>query len=296
MYNSNRKVSFGRTEAGRNLAEWIDKQVNRWAHDPRELETVQGTDHIFIPTERSLYTRLVNQQPEVLFAPFQPMPFREFANYMAKAQGLYNNLQGIIERNPDAFISTSSKGSQMLKLAREIVKLQRQALMGKAYLPSNGPRSWKWQVWKAETKRWGRILPLEAIASGQTEAWPFFVLAVTNGGMKANFYFEEPETHLHPAGQKIIMETVSILVEHGCNMVLTTHSPFILMTMNNMLQRFEVKKSGYLLDPAKTAAYLMPGGDKLMEDGLVRADQFEDVADQLGEEFEELLKLTNQES
>ncbi len=165
-------------------------------------------------------------------------------------------------------------------------------------MPQRGPRLWKWR-----TKKRGKskVIPIEATASGQMEAWPFFAIAATFGAFIANadFYFEEPETHLHPRAQVEVMKTIAYLVNHGQRFVLTTHSPFLLYVVNNMIQRFLSTPQGapeekaIALDPAQVAAYRLgksPG--EILDRGgteLLNLDELEQVADELGGEFDELL-------
>lgn len=292
----NRRIRFGKNEAGQALSEWMEKSVEQWTRTPDTLGQTDKEYNIYIPTERSMYTRLVNHQPEVLFARFQPAPFRSFANYMASAQDLYDRLQKDIETvkiPPDE--SPLNALARMLSPAdpiRTIINLQRSALNGTAYLPKRGTKLWKWRVWKEKSRRWGKILPLESVASGQMEAWPFFVLATVFSMHKdCNFYFEEPETHLHPSAQVDVIKAVSLLVNLKKGVLITTHSPFVLMVFNNFLEAFSLNDN-YALNPAMVRAYKMPDGTALLDEktGLISAEEFESIADELGGQFEELLE------
>jgi hypothetical protein len=61
------------------LTDWVEL----WEKDKEALGRAEGRQ-IFIPTERSMVTRLLDTQPQVLFAPYQPLPLRQFANTLAK--------------------------------------------------------------------------------------------------------------------------------------------------------------------------------------------------------------------
>ena len=52
---------------------------------------------------------------------------------------------------------------------------------------------------------------------------------------KAYFIIEEPESHLFPNAQKLITEFISLAKTMVIKVLLTTHSPYILGTINNML-------------------------------------------------------------
>ena len=65
-------------------------------------------------------------------------------------------------------------------------------------------------------------------------------------GSKSNSirFIEEPESHIYPETQKLLIELM-VLVANHCNaqMVVTTHSPYVLSTFNNMLYYSKVLKS-----------------------------------------------------
>jgi hypothetical protein len=137
------------------------------------------------------------------------------------------------------------------------------------------------------------------------EAWPFFAIAAKfgTGERTSDFYFEEPETHLHPSAQVAVMEVIVALVHLGHSFVVTTHSPYILYVLDNMLQRFLSLKGDILanehrwLDPETVAAYRLgrrpeDGFQDIMDRGdtnLIDAHELERVANELGGEFDKLL-------
>ena len=86
------------------------------------------------------------------------------------------------------------------------------------------------------------------------------------------FIIEEPETHLFPNAQKLITEFIA-LVKNGKNyVVLTTHSPYILGSINNLLyandlsekvdkdRLSEIINSDFWLDYSSLGAYFLENG------------------------------------
>lgn len=74
-------------------------------------------------------------------------------------------------------------------------------------------------------------------SSGQQEAvWIVNILFYYMLGRRKTFFIiEEPESHLFPETQKAMIELIS-LVKNGSNKVLlTTHSPYVLGSINNLL-------------------------------------------------------------
>ncbi len=109
----------------------------------------------------------------------------------------------------------------------------------------------------------------------------FFAIASRYGTdeIPRHFFFEEPETHLHPAAQVEVMKVIAFLVNIGHSFVVTTHSPYILYVVNNMIQRFislkEVIPEGEhrWLNPDKVAAYrLKQHADEGFQDVMDRGD------------------------
>ena len=86
---------------------------------------------------------------------------------------------------------------------------------------------------------------LNYASSGQQEAvW------ITNmlfyymlGDKKTYFIIEEPESHLFPEAQKAITELISIAKNDRNKVLITTHSPYILGSINNLLYANKVADS-----------------------------------------------------
>jgi len=184
-----------------------------------------------------------------------------------------------------------------------IMSCEAEALGGHAAVATETTSDWQWSV-----LRRGRAkkLPIEATSSGQMEAWPFFAIAKTAGLIfeGSDFYFEEPETHLHPRAQVEVMKVIAYLVNHGHRFMVTTHSPFIGYVVDNMMQRFmsykgKVPEGQIALNPDDVAAYRLrqrpedPPEDIMDREHtkLLVLDELEDVADELEAEFDELLDM-----
>ena len=115
---------------------------------------------------------------------------------------------------------------------------------------------------------------LNYASSGQQEAvWITNTLFYHMLGQRPTcFIIEEPETHLFPNAQKLITEFIA-LVKNGKNcVVLTTHSPYILGSINNLLyanylsgkvdkdRLSEIIKSDFWLDYSSLGAYFLENG------------------------------------
>jgi len=154
-----------------------------------------------------------------------------------------------------------------------------------------------------------KLLRSATISAGQMEIWPFG--AIVEVGLKlgmypaTQIYFEEPETHLHPGAQRSVMEIIAFLVRKGVRFLLTTHSPYILYAVNNFLTAQEVLDAGRALPPDvppetalrsdQVAAYRFSSDGTVhdimdAEVGVIDEDELDQVADDLGATFTDLLE------
>ncbi len=89
-----------------------------------------------------------------------------------------------------------------------------------------------------------RYVKINFASSGQQEClWILNVLFyyIINN-KKAYFIIEEPESHLFPNAQKLMAEFISISKVNGNQVLITTHSPYILGTINNLLYANKISK------------------------------------------------------
>lgn len=160
----------------------------------------------------------------------------------------------------------------------------------------------------------GRTMPLSALSSGQQELLPLFVVLPHFGRRRASMaYIEEPEAHLFPSAQSKLVETLVSAVtrpgsKSGGDLVITTHSPYILAKMNNlikagMLSRIQPipKKKLEAILPRQVwlsgrviNAYAIQSGvvrSIVDDDGLIDAEYLDGVSSDISHEFSELLEL-----
>ena len=162
-----------------------------------------------------------------------------------------------------------------------------------------------------------RKVEVNHASSGQQEALPLVLIMnalrhmIVNNGYAFTVYIEEPEAHLFPASQKAIVELIAYvanLLPGKLQVVLTTHSPFVMTSFNNLIQakdcldegiekeRIEqvIPKSEWT-DYRKISAYSLndEGLVSLMDDDmkLISTTSLDEVAEQISSEFGKLLDL-----
>lgn len=131
---------------------------------------------------------------------------------------------------------------------------------------------------------------------------------------KKSIVVEEPELNCFPETQnKLIKHLVSNLMYvhdektyYKSQMLLTTHSPYVLTSLNNMMYAYkvgqlhnneanEIVEKKYWLNPNDVSAYMMINGtcedifDK--EEGLIRAEKIDVISSILNQQFDDLLNI-----
>ncbi|MGO9120096.1 MAG: AAA family ATPase [Desulfomonilaceae bacterium] len=275
-----------------------------WSANPEALGQTRVVRQVFIPTERAMYTRLAGLEPSVLYAQDQPEPLRRFGTHLKMAAFVMSSrFRELVTEKLGSELRKRTPDPSVLQTLDFIEDSEIRALGGMALFEQTPSSEW---VWGIPGRQGPKIIPIEATASGQMEAWPFFAVALTTGVLSAglDFYFEEPETHLHPRAQVEVMKVIAYLVNMGHRFVVTTHSPFIGYVVDNMMQRYmshkgKVPKGQIALNPDDVAAYrlrqrLEDAPEDIMDrkdTKLLKLDELEQVADELGKEFDELMDM-----
>lgn len=140
-------------------------------------------------------------------------------------------------------------------------------------------------------------------SSGQQEFVPIYLILLDMLKNKGNLYIEEPEAHLYPSAQKAITELL-VYVTNATNsdgLYITTHSPYILTVLNNLILANDVKDKQTLFDKdllvpfEEVRAYFIADGGardlRDVENRLILADNLDKVSEQTALDFDKLLDL-----
>ena len=146
------------------------------------------------------------------------------------------------------------------------------------------------------------FLPLNQISSGQQELLPalLILLSVLNSKTSTTIIFEEPEAHLFPKDQQRLIELLIYILNHtqsGNRLIITTHSPYILSVLNNLIYAGKLKSksidenlylhfeniSAYSLSNNKAKSILNK------ENNLIDANYIDDVSNDIANIFDKLL-------
>jgi predicted ATPase len=165
-------------------------------------------------------------------------------------------------------------------------------------------------VYNIYVKSWSnKVMPIAMAPSGVREAITVALALLMVEPI--NVFIEEPEAHLHPGAQRSLAKIISRAVNMGKNVVVTTHSDYLITTLNNLialsqLPKRRLKRLGYteeeVLPPESVAAYLVrTEGDKAVVEKLqvtkegIPEDEFAKVAEELlgerGKIYDEIQKV-----
>jgi ABC-type cobalamin/Fe3+-siderophores transport system ATPase subunit len=156
----------------------------------------------------------------------------------------------------------------------------------------------------------GRKIPLTSLSSGQQELLPVatFLPWLWRAKSTSLCYIEEPEAHLFPSTQSKLIEAL-IVAAGVSNLVITTHSPYVITKVNNLLKAGSLSRKltdnmreqlstivarKAWLSARHVKAYAIQNGNAvsiLGKDGFIDADYLDEISSDLSEEFSSMLDL-----
>lgn len=154
-----------------------------------------------------------------------------------------------------------------------------------------------------------RYVRINYASSGQQEAvWILNVLFYyLFNNKKAYFIIEEPESHLFPNAQKLITEFIALAQCNHNQILITTHSPYVLGTVNNLLYADrisriverealkEIVEAQKWISFSKLAAFFVEGGtinsctDEEAE--AIEHEVIDGASERINEDFEKMVLL-----
>lgn len=175
----------------------------------------------------------------------------------------------------------------------------------------------------------GRRIPFASLSSGQQELLPMWTLMdyfTSNDAFyrdrppprsarraKEVVYIEEPEAHLFPSAQSVLLEYLigSVMADKFWrSMVITTHSPYIMSKLNLFLKAAQLarrKKRNQdintiiprecWLSQGSVAAYAIENGrlrDLLDEEGLIDSSYLDSISEDISDSYSALLQIESE--
>jgi len=139
-------------------------------------------------------------------------------------------------------------------------------------------------------------LNINRVSSSISEMIPFIIYLKYILKKGDILIIDEPESHLHPRNQAVLAKYLVKLVNNGLNIVITTHSDFIINKLNNLVMKEQKTESDLSLSPAKINLYLLEQTKSnffntkeisISDDGI-KLEEFQKIREEL---YEEEVKL-----
>lgn len=167
----------------------------------------------------------------------------------------------------------------------------------------------------------GRMVSVATSSSGQQETLPLTMLLrtlpkISGFNDRKTVYIEEPEAHIFPNAQRKLVELIAAAFNRHpgeTQFCITTHSPYVLTAINNLLQAGEAYGLDLREDNLRKLEKLVPktialnaedlvvysitseGVENILSEdlGLIDTNIIDEVSNNLSIEFGELLDLVN---
>jgi hypothetical protein len=159
-------------------------------------------------------------------------------------------------------------------------------------------------------------LSLGHLSSGTQEALPLLAALrwALSTGRSRPVFAEEPEVHLFPSAQMDLVRIFSWLSNVGAGnscWVITTHSPYILTSFNDLIKAAQAAEGSpsraaavdkivprqFWVKPSSFGAYAFDGKDGILRSimdegtGLIDGEILDSISSTIGQQFEQLLEI-----
>lgn len=262
----------------------------------KELGDSSNFNPLFIPAGRSFFANLQSSIFSFLSNNKAMDPFLvEFGSF-------YENIKPIASRMP-----MGGRHDKRLDLIADSLIFE---ILGSKYLREKN----KDYLIHADKRK----INVSFTSSGQQETLPLILilkalLRINFSGNGSSLFIEEPEAHLFPAAQKKVIELMGLTFNNSRNssqLIVTTHSPYVLTSINNLIQASIVSNS--VSDEKKLAVYKIVPKELMIsekylnayafkdgtaenivdkETGLIYSKYLDSVSEEISIEFDELLNI-----
>lgn len=265
-------------------------------------------DAVLSPLIRSIY-------PRIFFFPPERISYSSLALSPPKIEDLRNridsgsfnqsypiaDLMGMIAgirdrgnlKNREEAASNEPRVKRYLELA---TLLRTEFLKGELQLIQSDPMLKANRVLFQPEGADGKTVEIPATASLVKSLSPLYLYLTYVARPGDLLVIDEPEMNLHPEAQARIIELLSIMVNSGIRVIITTHSPYIVDHLVNIMkaaelvsaeeeaEKFYLKTPEAFISKEKVSVYLFEDGtakNVLSEDGMIDWGTFGEVSEQV---------------
>ena len=282
-----------------------DSEKRKKIREQIELLFCEDEELVYIPAGRSMLT-VLGTQLNYMYSTMDDIQKRSMdyctQNYIERVIKLkpafVDSYEGMIKNH-----TVSIKDIQKVEKLRLCSRLSKEILQG-TYKYADGE-----ERLQLENRQHVKI---NFASSGQQEAvWILNVLFYYMLlGKKAYFIIEEPESHLFPDAQKSITEFISVVRNNGNQVLVTTHSPYVLGELNNLLYANKIAKQvkqdalDDIIHPLKRldfqqfSAYYMEQGEARScvdrEFQSIENEVIDNASEDINKEYEKMIQLLHE--
>lgn len=260
----------------------------------QEIGSALANNNYFIPAGRSFFSTIQSNVFSFIASNLRIDPF------LAEFGRLYERYRGIY------VIRAAQRKTDKRKLTERVERL----LCG-TYMRVKGDDFIRMSD--------DRQIPLSSSSSGQQEVLPLAITLASiagtaRGAARSTLIVEEPEAHLYPSAQREIVHLFAAATDLSLKVpttqfLITTHSPYILSALNNLMYGASIVRNHpdrrravigllgdeVLIDPDLVCAYALGDGKVKSiidrETGLVDAAMLDRVSGEIAREFERLMTI-----
>ena len=267
--------------------------------DELERQFDDPYESVYIPAGRSMLT-LLSEQLSYIYSTMRDSQkrtidhcTRDYIERILRVKPEFSNgMEGLLEFSPSQGAADREAVALSLSLIRKILRGR--------YVYSGGEE-------RIEIDD-SRFVKLNFASSGQQESvWILNLLFYYLVQRHPVFLIiEEPESNLFPESQKYISELIALAANHGHSALITTHSPYVLGTLNNLLyagqQPEELTEAAGKVIPRQLwisgssfdARFVANGTAENCLDAelhMVQNERIDEISDVINQDFDAILAL-----
>lgn len=287
------------TDLSKTLLEKKAQTLVRLFDDPYET--------VFIPAGRNLIT-LLSTQLNYIFTSLEDVQKRNIDYITRKYTELILKIKPVFQDGYDVILDSAKNNPELEKkykkhkTAIKILLERERAILNGSYRYDSGEE----RLYLDQ----GKFIKINFASSGQQEiVWVFNLLFYyLLEDRKVFLILEEPESHLFPDSQQGVGELLALFKNEGNQVLVTTHSPYLLGTFNYLLLAGQSDKSiedktkellhkRYWLFPKELAAFFVSGGtlSSAIDDGddliLIKNELIDGASHRINEQSDSILEL-----
>ena len=297
-----------------NVDEWISKYTDV-SLNYKDLQRIKkdaeiffkdDRDIIYIPAGRSMLSNLSNALSYIFFKLNDRQ--KEMIDYCTTSYiEFITSIKGIFDPESRRFPEKLFYDVQEWEQLKIIDERAKHILRGR-YIFSEGN-----EYLSFDCKNTEKTIGIRFASSGQQEVlWILnSIYYCVSSDKPAFFIIEEPEAHLYPNTQKEVAEYIVASLTDKNECLMTTHSPYILGALNNILDARRLLDKGVdvsdiikneriplLTRQGDLCAYFVDGGgvfDALDELGLIKNELIDDASDDINRVTDKLIEAEREQ-